>query len=321
MAAQLATSAAGRLLSRFRPSTLTQYRRMWRDFLASQEAAGLLPSQVTAQMLLSFMEFLHCNALSSSHISNYLTALRALHILYGLETSAFKDEHLPLFIKSLRLQAPFNPKLVLSLDIELLQKIVSKCDNFSFTVVFKPLYLVTFFSFMRLSNLLPHSVNSFDHTSQLAKGDVIFGHQGAVLVVTWSKTVQNRKDFATIPLPDLQGVPLCPVTALKVLFQASPRGPNSPVFMIPRQKQWVPLTDSVARKHLKDICKALGLHKSLTFHNFRRAGASWAFHHGVPLENIMKHGTWKSDSVWTYLSSSVSATNPVSVAFQRELLP
>ena len=91
--------------------------------------------------------------------------------------------------------------------------------------------------------------------------------------------------------------------------------------MIPRQKKWVPLTDSVARKHLKDISKALGLHKAFTFHDFRKAGASWAFDQGVPLENIMKHGTWKSDSVWTYLSSSVSATNPVSLAFQRELLP
>ena len=76
---------------------------MWRDFLAFQVAAGLLPSQVTAQMLLSFMEFLYCNALSSGQISNYLTALRALHIVYGLDTSAFRDECLPLFIKSLRL--------------------------------------------------------------------------------------------------------------------------------------------------------------------------------------------------------------------------
>ena len=147
MAAQLATSAADRLLSGFRPSTLRQYRRMWRDFLAFQVAAGLLPSQVTAQMLLSFMEFLHCNALSSG--SNYLTALRALYIVYGLDTSAFRDERLPLFIKSLRLQASLKPKLVLSLDIELLQRIV--CEN------------------LRLSNLLPHSVNTFDHTRQLAK--------------------------------------------------------------------------------------------------------------------------------------------------------
>ena len=71
---------------------------------------------------------------------------------------------------------------------------------------------------MRLSNLLPQSVSSFDHTRQLAKGDVIFGQQGAVLVVTWSKTMQNRKEFTTIPLPDLQGGSLCPVTALRTLL-------------------------------------------------------------------------------------------------------
>ena len=284
-------------------------------------AAGLLPSQVTAQMLLSFMKFLHCNAVSSSHISNYLAALRAFYIVYGLNTSAFKDEHLPLFIKSLKLQAPLKPRSVLSLDIDLLQRIVNQCEKFSFPVVFRPLYLVAFFSFMRLSNLLPHSVSMFHHTRHLARGDVIFGQPGAVLVVTWSKTMQNRREFATITLPDLQGSSLCPITSLKSPLQVSPGDSNSLVFVIPRQKKWVPLNDLVARKHLKDICKALGLQKALTFHDFRRAGASWAFQQGVPLENIVKHGTPKSDSVWTYLSSSVSATNHVSLAFQCELLP
>ena len=160
MAAQLATSAADRLLSGFRPSTMRQYRRMWRDFLAFQVAAGLLTSQVTAQMLLSFVEFLHCNALSSGQISNYLTALRALYTVYGLDTSAFRDEHLALFIKSLRLQAPFKPKLVLSLDIQLLQRIVSQCENLTFPLVFRPLgrffliheivqFIATFCNFFR----------------------------------------------------------------------------------------------------------------------------------------------------------------------------
>ena len=283
--------------------------------MAFQVAAGLLSSQITVQMLLSFLEFLHHNAISSGQISNYLTALRALHTVYGLDTSAFKDERLSLFLKSLKLQALFKPKLVLSLDIALLQLIVKQCDEFSFLVVFKPLYLVAFLSFMRLSNLLPHSVSTFNHTRQLAKGD------GAVLVDTWSKTMQNRREFATIPLPDLQERSLCPVTALRTLLQVFPGDSNSPVFVLPRQKKWVPLTDSLAHKHLKDICKALGLQKALTFHDFRKAEASWVFHQGGSLEQIMKHGTWKSDSIWTYLSSSVSVTNPVSLAFQRELLP
>ena len=128
--------------------------------------------------------------------------------MYGLNTSAFKDERLPLFTKSLKLQAPPKPRSVLSLDIDLLQKIVNQCKHFSFLVVFRPLYLVAFFSFMRLSNLLPHSASTFGHTRQSARGGVIFGQQGAVLVVTWSKTMQNRREFPTIPLPDLQESPL-----------------------------------------------------------------------------------------------------------------
>ena len=70
----------------------------------------------------------------------------------------------------------------------------------------------------------------------------------------------------------------------------------------------VPLTDSVARKHLKNASQVLDISPTLRFHAFRRAGASWAFTHGVPLEHIMRHGTWKSDAIWTYLSSSPSTS-------------
>ena len=87
-------------------------------------------------------------------------------------------------------------------------------------------------------------------------------------------------------------------------FQAE----NCLVFLIPRTKGLVPLTDSVARKHLKDIFRSLCLEKVLTFHDFCTAGAAWAFSHGVPLEHIMKHGTWKSDAMWTYLSSAVTTS-------------
>ena len=66
---------------------------------------------------------------------------------------------------------------------------------------------------------------------------------------------------------------------------------NLQVFLIPRSKGLVPLTDSMAHKHLKDISRSLCLDKILTFHDFRRAGATLAFSHGVPLEHTMKHGT------------------------------
>ena len=74
------------------------------------------------------------------------------------------------------------------------------------------------------------------------------------------------------------------------MIRLYPVSDNEPLFVVPRAQSLVPLTDSVARKHLKDISYHLGVPKSLTFHDFRRAGASWAFQNGVPLEHIMKHG-------------------------------
>ena len=204
-AAQLAMSAVDKLISGFRPATLRQYRRMWSDFVAFQVAAGLFSYQVNIHLLLAFLEFLNHNGISASQLQNHLTAIRALHILHGLDTSAFKDERLALFVKATRLQAPFNPSIPAHLDVTLLQRIIEQCDSMQFPVIFKPLYLVVFFSFLGLSNVLPHSVASFDHTRQLARGDVIFGDSGAVLVIKWSKTMQNRKDFTTISLPDLAG--------------------------------------------------------------------------------------------------------------------
>ena len=143
-AAQLVTSAVAKLLSGFRPSTLHQYRRMWMDFIAFQVAAGLLDYQVTVKLLLSFFEYLHQNHISSGQLQNYLSAIRAMHIVNGLKTAAFKDERLSLFLKASRIHRPFRPRVLAHLDISLLD-IVKQCDQFQFPVVYKPLYLLMFF--------------------------------------------------------------------------------------------------------------------------------------------------------------------------------
>ena len=103
------------------------------------------------------------------------------------------------------------------------------------------------------------------------------------------------------------------------MFYRFPADKNSPMFLVPKIQLLQPLTDSVARKHIKDISHCLGLERSLTCHDFRRAEASWSFQQGVLLEHIMKHGTWKSDTILIYLSSSITAMSPVARAFQQAL--
>ena len=39
--------------------------------------------------------------------------------------------------------------------------------------------------------------------------------------------------------------------------------------------------------------------------DYTGGGASCAMAAGVTKEDIMKHGTWKSDSVWTYIDNDV----------------
>ena len=223
------------------------------------------------------------------------------------------------FQKALKLKAPFKPMKRSLLTIDLFEKIIQQSQKLPFSFVFTPLYLLSFFSFLRMSNILPHSTTSFDKTRQLAHADVILQPQGAVVLIKWSKTIQNRKDVATVSIGALGDSPLCPILALKTMIHKIPASDNDPMFLIPRAKGLVPLTDSVARKHLKDVCIALGLQKPVTFHDFRWGGASWAFQNGVPLAQIMKHGTWKSDAVWSYLSSAPSLHSPVSLAFRSAL--
>ena len=315
----MVTLASNRLLDGFRPATKRQYARMWLDFQAFRVATGLLQKQVDVFILLSFMEYLFQNSQSHRNIANYMAALRAYHIYRGLDTTPFKDERLALYLKSLRIQAPLAPSRCSVLDVDLLVQIIHTCQFFKFPIIFRPLYLLCFFSFLRLSNILPHSVPTFDHTRQLARGDYIATIYGAIILIKWSKTIQNRKDMVTIPIPLLGDSPLCPIAALNGMIRLYPVSDNDPLFVIPRAKTLVPLTDSVARKHLKHISSHLGLPKPLTFHDFRRAGASWAFQNGVPLEYIMKHGTWRSDAIWAYLSSSPTLESPVSRAFKVAL--
>ena len=121
--------------------------------------------------------------------------------------------------------------------------------------VFTSLYLLAFFSFLRLSNMVPHSFKNFHGSRHLARGDIIFSHDMAIIIVKWSKTLQARDKIARIHIPVLPDSRLCPVTALKRMLAMVPGSQDDPLFSICRQGSWVPLTDSIVRKHLTRIIR------------------------------------------------------------------
>ena len=179
---------------------------------------------------------------------------------------------------------------------------MSVCEALPHPIIFKSVYLVAFYSFLRISNLVPHSIAAFSPLEQLARGDVFFAPPGLQLLITWSKTLQNRNKVIVIKLPAIKNVAICPVYHIKQLLQLLPGDQDSPLFQIPCYGKWVPLTDSRVRKHFKDVLIKLKLHnKGITFHTFRKSGASLAFQGNASLQSIKAHGTWSSETVWRYI--------------------
>ena len=204
----------------------------------------------------------------------------------------------------------------------MLLDIIATTEALEFSEIFLSVYLLAFFSFLRLSNMVPHAKNGFDPSRHLARGDVIFSDNEAIVLVKWSKTIQSRDKVVRVVIPKLPGSKLCPVTALSNMLRLVPGSNNDPLFAIFKANTWSPLTDSMVRKHLKRVLRLLQLHHhNFTFHTFRRSGASCAFQHGVPIEVIKQKGTWSSDCVWRYIQKTNPSTSPLTQAFRLHLLP
>ena len=228
---------------------------MFKDFLIFLVVTGLVITQVSSQTLLCFMEFLVQNQISHANIANYMAALRASFIIYAIPTVHFTDHRLQLFLKSVKSNSDFTPTIHSSITVDTLQNNCQVCTVLPNTEIFSALYLFAFFSVLRLSNILLHSIKLFDATRQLCRGDIVFSSSHAVVIVKWSKTLQDRKTFATIAIPVLGHSPLCPVAALQSMLQKVPGSNNDPLFF--SAGRWAPLTDSMARKHLKKVSNFL----------------------------------------------------------------
>ena len=194
------------------------------------------------------------------------------------------DHRIPLFIKSDKINKPLNPVFKTVTDEHILLSMVLACDQFPCPVIFTALYLFTYFSFLRLSNILSHTVSIFDASRHLCIGYLSFSQQAVVVVFKWSKTLPDRAKVATISLSALGQSTLCPWRALGEKLGGSNLDQDLLLFQVPSPAGVIPLTDSVAWKHLKDVSRALGFHYTFTFHDFRRGG-----HLG--LQDIQAQGT------------------------------
>ena len=133
-------------------------------------------------------------------------------------------------------------------------------------------FLVAFFSFLRISNLVPYKL------SDIGDPQASFIPQGALLRITRTKKLQFRERVLEIPLPLIPGLSLCPVTALRQFLAHVPLSPSSPLFVCQSRGSFRPILAHQYNAFIKKSLSAIGFNPAqYSSHSFRRGGTTFAF--------------------------------------------
>ena len=73
-----------------------------------------------------------------------------------------QDDGVQLFLRALKINRPLSLKIQSVVTNYLIYNIIQTSSYFHYPVIFQALYSFVFFSLLRLSDVLPHTMNSFD---------------------------------------------------------------------------------------------------------------------------------------------------------------
>ena len=182
--------------------------------------------------------------------------------------------------------------------------------NISYDASFWAVCLTAFLGLFRKSNLFPVSDIQYDPNKQFSRSSFQFLSLGALVQVTWSKTIQFRERSVCIPLPYIPYSLLCPASsvlhATSFTKMSLPTSHAFAYFDI-RSRKPTCLTYRSFLSKLRECLSGLGFPPGMfASHSFRRGGASFAFHSGVPVELIKMLEDWKSNAVLLYLTVPLS---------------
>ena len=313
---KLSEGAQATVHAAFRPKTRKCYQMLFRNFVAFCHCAQIAWADINIQHIMAYLQFLIENNVSVHMVANHISALKANFVMYGLDYTVLNNPRVSYFLKSIKINRPLaiRPKNIITLPV--LKQMVSLCDHTYCGKVFKAVFLLSFFAFLRISNIAPHSYSAFDPTRNLTPKDIRITKTYMHITLTWTKTIQTRDKTHVVVVPRLPQSPLCPVAALQEAVTLYSPNPDDPLFQIKSRTGWKVLIDSRIRKVLSKLNLKMGFTKNhFTFHAFRRSGATLAYDSHVPIRSIKNHGSWTSDCVWTYIQSSQNSSRDIASSF------
>ncbi len=292
----------------YAPNTQKSYNTHLKCYMNFCDIYGLTPLPISPLNVCRYAAYLAgIKKLASSSVPKYLNIIRVLCNEFGFPNPMQECWFLEHVIRGIKKEHGHVVKKKLPITPEILLKIKLTLDMDSpINVAFWAACVVMFFGMLRKSNALVNGVhNPLKH---LCRKDVYMHQWGLHMDLRWTKTIQDGSRVLQVPLPCMEGHPLCPTAAVVHAFKATKgAGSDSPAFCYIVGGEVIPLTYSVFVKMLKSILSKLGYAAALyAGHSFRRGGATLALTSSVPGEFIQLLGDWKSQVYREYLAVPLS---------------
>ena len=148
---------------------------LFRSFMAFGICAKVEFHCLSVSDALSYLEFLVDNGVSAHMISNHISAIRALSVVYDLPYGIWDHPKIKYFVRSTKMTRPIALPKRNIIDLNTLKTIIAATQKDSNAKVYKAVFLTAFFGFFRLSNIALHANGEFDLTRHFTGGD-IFSH-------------------------------------------------------------------------------------------------------------------------------------------------
>ena len=161
-----------RLDSAYKPRTWSAYKAMFCMFLSFCNFMRVDHVMRTLPTVLGFLEFLTFNGLKHKPVLNYISAIKSQMKWFDMSTQVFEHSKVKLMLKAVEQTGTSIPVYRGVFDVCTLTSIIHLYAQFPHHITFQALYLLAFFGFFHISNLVPPSKFAFDIKKQLCR--VIF---------------------------------------------------------------------------------------------------------------------------------------------------
>lgn len=276
-----------------------------RSYQSFCELRALQSFPINFESISLYVAYLVSQKRAYGTVLNHISSLKHAHQLAGYDLTWSSDYHFQLLLRGVKrfLGQAVSRKSAMTPSI-----LHAAFELFNFSIPLHAamwaLFLVSFFTFLRKSNLVLDNPRQIS-PKVITRANLVFTSSGANVHVSATKTIQCQQRSLSLPIPVIPGSRLCPISALRRHLALNPGPVSAPLFSVFSGSGLVPITYKQFRVFLSRVVSKLHLDPSLySPHSFRRGGATFAFDCHIPSEIIKLQGDWQSDAYLVYLELS-----------------